>query len=336
MYWRTQLLIMPTSLSPVVNPNNCSLRLTAYSCGNPNEVNFSIPRMTFDTYLPQVAGNINLQWQPYNWLSLNQTTNYSVLRYNLTALQVSTGQLFTVASGKPSDVIYGPNLYVNGNKYSLANHPNFYDSGWSINETMFSDNTCYEPGGYTNPAQCYGNTATGVWARFSPGTYCRMIVQYLFNGNSTLAYDILGKTGLWTNLIIEGFQGWENYDVTVPPILNGPNPFNFGDFNCTWFMEKYIWSIYGPNISMSDPFIDAIPLTVDDWLSYGQYSLANWTGTYLGICHYDGWDLYSLIYQTGDYAYDLFPPGSPSFINTSVTSLLTPYWGKGCPFWFDT
>jgi len=194
-----------------VNPFNCSLKFSSYRCYN----NISdLPQWVGAKYsylLPSFAP----YWSNHTWLSLNQTVRYPTYAYDLIQLQRDTGNKYVGHVGSstnpalPSQII--DTLEINGNVYNVAAHPNLIPVTLgngatvitlsTINETFFADNTC---GLLACPASPF-TSPNHFSARWSPGSYCRMIIQYLFNGNQTLANEILPTA--FYDLTVCGPQG---------------------------------------------------------------------------------------------------------------------------------
>ena len=306
VHYNAALLITATTNSAyylnLANPNNCSLHIASYSC-NPSN-NHSLPILNSNNFLPQVVNNPFSQWQSYNWLALNQTTNYSVLRYNISGFSASSTT----------------SLIINHHVYSLPVFPTVYNGGWNINSSLFGDNTCHSRQNYCGTSTLY------VRQRWGPGNYCRQIVQGLFNGSDTLTIQTLSQ-GQWSNLIFLFYLDQESIAVSIPPSQSGSNQFFIGNFSCSWFMNKYIYPVFGSNVSMSDPFIDQIPLTPEDWYSIGQYSLPYWSQN----INVQGPGIVLFGTVSTDF-FGLYPPGSPP----TTQQLLTAYWGVGQEqFWLQ-
>lgn len=264
-HYKVQITITPNTASYAsVNPFNCSLRFSSYRC----VANISdLPQWIgpkFSYLLPSYAP----YWVTYPWLSLNQTTYYPTYAYNLTKLQLDTGNTYVGEVGSstnpalPSQII--STLKINGNVYNIATHPNVIKTtlgdgitvitGATINETFYADNTC---GLLACPA-ANTNSPITFSGRWSPGSYCRLIIQALFNGNQTLANEILPTA--FYSLTTCGTLGFEQAGCSSDPTSH----FDIGTLNCSWFMSKYVHPVYA-GLSMASPLIDNFALTYSDW-----------------------------------------------------------------------
>ena len=162
IFMGTNLLLTPNAFGSV-NPFNCSFRIGSYSCGNSQEFQgHPLPRL----YAPQWTFLQNA-WQPYNWLSFNQTVNYTALRYYYYP-ELGVVNAGTITYGGGIDRYFNQFL-VNNNSYNLAHFPPSW-GGDSINDWLFSDNVCsYSAGcpalGYRTAAQQQAATTYVPWSK---------------------------------------------------------------------------------------------------------------------------------------------------------------------------
>jgi len=136
IFLQTSLVLTPNAYG-LVNPFNCSFRIGSYSCGNPQEFSgHPLPRL----YAPQWRLLRN-PWTPVNWLSFNQTVNYTALRYYYYPdLGIVNPAMVTYGGGIDK---YFNQFLVNNNSYSLAHFPGGANwGGDSITVWLFSDNVC--------------------------------------------------------------------------------------------------------------------------------------------------------------------------------------------------
>ena len=175
-------------------------------------------------------------------------------------------------------------------------------------------------------------------AKFSLGNYCRQVVSKLFNKNQTLHDLILGENAPFPN-------PWYYASLWGPTDFEHPSSATFvdeyftaGNCSCDWFLDKYVRPAYGPTITMDDPIIDKIPITIDDYNNYCIVpQILPSQGEQGRFCNevntpQDGYD-YARLQSWGDPTLrgsTFLPPSGTNISQFNQSLFVTSYWTSGC------
>src|SRR6185437_1541994 len=114
--------------------------------------------------------------------------------------------------------------------------------------------------------------------------------------------------------------------------------FSAGNCSCDWFLAKYIHPAFGSSVTMDDPVIDRVPLTISDYNNYcivpqiiashGEMGVfCNSFGNPMG-----GYD-YARLQSYGDPTLrgsTFLPPQGTNLSSWNQSAFQTSYWTNGC------